>query len=98
MRPAILNPLFVAARTLAGVGPKIERLLAKALDVEERPPRILDLLFHLPFTIVDRRYKPKLIEVEPGRIATVTVNVVDHKPAPRGRRLPYRVLTTDDTA
>ena len=39
-----------------------------------------------------------LIAAEPGRIATVTVNVLDHKPPPRGRRLPYRVLTTDDTA
>ena len=98
MRPPILNPVFVEARMLKGVGPKVEKLIGKALGIEARPPRILDLIFHLPFSLVDRRYRPKLNEAESGRIATVTVNVFDHKPPPRGRRLPYRVLTTDDTA
>ena len=98
MRPAILNPLFAEARVLPGVGPKIEKLIAKALAAGARAPRVLDLVFHLPAGIIDRRYRPKLIAAEPGRIATVTVNVLDHKPAVRGRRLPYRVLTTDDTA
>ena len=98
MRPAILNPLFADARTLAGVGPKIEKLLARALGMAERPARVLDLAFHLPFGLIDRTYRPKLAEAEAGRIATVTVNVLDHKPAPRGRKLPYRVLCTDDTA
>ncbi len=98
MRPPILNPLFVEARMLKGVGPKVEKLIGKALGTEARSPRILDLVFHLPFSLVDRRYRPKLIDAEPGRIATVTVNVLDHKPPPRGRRLPYRVLATDDTA
>jgi ATP-dependent DNA helicase RecG len=98
MRPPILNPLFVEARMLKGVGPKVEKLIGKALGTEPRAPRILDLVFHLPFSFVDRRYRPTLFDAEPGRIATVTVNVLDHKPAPRGRRLPYRVLVTDDTA
>ena len=98
MRPPILNPLFVEARMLKGVGPKVEKLIGKALGTEARSPRILDLVFHLPFSLVDRRYRPKLIDAEAGRIATVTVNVLDHKPPPRGRRLPYRVLVTDDTA
>ena len=98
MRPPILNPLFVEARMLKGVGPKVEKLIGKALGTEPRAPRILDLVFHLPFSFVDRRYRPTLIDATPGRIATVTVNVLDHKPAPRGRRLPYRVLVTDETA
>jgi len=58
---------------------------------------VLDLIFHLPASLIDRRYRPKLIAAEPGRIATVTVNVLDHFPAVRGRKQPYRVLTTDDT-
>jgi ATP-dependent DNA helicase RecG len=98
MRPAILNPLFADVRSLTGVGPKSEKLIAKVLGTEAGRTRVVDLLFHLPFGIIDRRYRPKLIEAEPGRIATVTVNVLDHKPAARGRRHPYRVLTTDDTA
>ena len=96
MRPPILNSLFAPACVLSGVGPKVEKLLAKAFGVDE--PRIIDLVFHLPFAIVDRTYRPKLIAAEPGRVATVTVHVLDHKPAVRGRRLPYRVLCSDDTA
>src|SRR5882672_7245643 len=86
MRPAILNPLFAEARVLTGVGPKIEKLIAKALGTET--PRVLDLAFHLPSGLTDRRYRPKLIAAEPGRIATVTVNILDHKPAVGSRRLP----------
>ncbi len=109
MRPAILNPLFADARSLSGVGPRIEKLIAQALDTEagraghagRAGPRILDLVFHLPAGLVDRRYQPKLAAAEPGRIATIALTVVDHKPAVRGQhgqRLPYRVLCTDDTA
>jgi ATP-dependent DNA helicase RecG len=98
MRPVILNPLFADARVLSGVGPRIEKLVGKLLSREGRAPRVLDLAFHLPAGLVDRRYRPKLIEAEPGQIVTVIVNVLDHKPAVRGRRNPYRVLTTDETA
>ena len=70
MRPAILNPLFAEARTLAGVGPKIEKHIAKALGTDTRPPRVLDLALHLPFSLIDRNYRPKLNAAEPGRIAT----------------------------
>ncbi len=100
MRPAILNPLFAESRTLAGVGPRIEKLLGKlfATGAESRLPRIRDLVFHLPFSLIDRTYRPTLIAAEPGRIATVTVNVLDHKPSARGRKHPYRVLCSDETA
>src|SRR5258706_832299 len=97
MRPPILNPLFAEARSLVGVGPKVEKAIAKALR-PEGPPRILDLAFHLPSGLIDRTYRPELINAEPGRIATVTVNVLNHTPARRGSRHPYRVLATDDTA
>jgi ATP-dependent DNA helicase RecG len=95
MRPAILNPLFAEARVLPGVGPRVEKLLGKALG--HTPARVLDLVFHLPANLIDRRYAPTLIEAEPGRIATLTVNVLDHTPARRGSRQPYRVLCSDDT-
>src|SRR5579871_3096293 len=98
MRPAILNPLFAEARVLPGVGPKIEKLIGKVLAKDGKPPRLLDLIFHLPFSVVDRSYRPKLIAAEPGQIVTVSVNVLDHNPAVRGRRNPNRVLVTDDTA
>src|SRR3954468_13865267 len=96
MRPAILNPLFAEARVLPGVGPKIEKLMGKVLGKE--PPRLIDLIFHLPFGVIDRSYRPNLIAAEPGQIVTVTVNVLDHKASVRGRKLPYRVLVTDESA
>src|ERR1700743_1554630 len=92
MRPSILYPLFAETRTLPGVGPKIARLIERAAGT-----RLLDLIFDLPCGVIDRSYRPKLINAEEGRIATVEVNVLDHMP-PRERRLPYKVRCSDDTA
>jgi ATP-dependent DNA helicase RecG len=92
MRPSILFPLFADTRTLGGVGPKLEKLIARVAG-----PRIVDLIFDLPVGLIDRSYRPRLIDAEQGRIATVTVNVLDHI-APRDRRQPYRIRCSDDTA
>ena len=92
MRPAILFPLFADTRTLPGVGPRIEKLIARVAGT-----RLVDLIFDLPSGVIDRSYRPKLIAAEAGRIATVTLNVLDHIPS-RDRRQPYRVRCSDDTA
>jgi ATP-dependent DNA helicase RecG len=92
MRPAILFPLFAETRSLPGVGPRLEKLIAQVAG-----PRLRDLIFDLPTGVVDRSYRPKLINAESGRIATVMVNVLDHL-APRVKQQPYRVRCTDDTA
>jgi ATP-dependent DNA helicase RecG len=96
MRPLVLNPLFAALTSLPGVGPKLERLYARLLDRDQ--PRVIDLLFHLPTGAIDRRARPKLNEVLPGQVVTVSVKVEEHRPAPRNRpRAPYRIVTSDDT-
>ncbi len=96
MRPLVLNPLFAALTSLSGVGPKLEQLYARLLDQD--PPRLIDLLFHLPSGVIDRRARPKLNEVLPGQMVTVAVKVEKHRPAPRHRpRAPYRIITSDDT-
>jgi ATP-dependent DNA helicase RecG len=92
MRPSILFPLFGEIRSLPGVGPRIEKLIARVAG-----PRLIDLIFDLPCGVIDRSYRPKLIDAEPGRIATVTLNVLEHLP-PRDRRQPYRVRCSDDSA
>lgn len=92
MRPAILFPLFTEIRTLSGVGPKLEKLIAKVAG-----PKLVDLIFDLPTGVVDRSYRPKLAAAEPGRIATVQVTVLDHLP-PRVKSQPYKVRVSDDTA
>ena len=47
-------------RRLPGIGPKLEKLFARLLGRDGEPPRIIDLLFHLPTGFVDRRNQPKL--------------------------------------
>jgi ATP-dependent DNA helicase RecG len=92
MRPSILFPLFAETRSLPGVGPRLEKLIAQVAG-----PRLKDLIFDLPAGVVDRSYRPKLAAAEAGRIATVTVAVLDHL-APRVKQQPYRVRCSDETA
>jgi len=97
MRPPLLNPLFASVRMLPGVGPKLEQLYGRLLG-RDTGPRVVDLLFHLPSGVIDRRNRPKLKDVTPESIVTVAVTVVRHRPAPPGRsRAPYQVYTSDET-
>ena len=91
MRPEILFPLFAPVRSLPGLGPRLGEAVAKLAG-----EKVVDLLWHLPTGLIDRRYAPKIVEAIPGRVATLTVTVGTHRP-PRIPRLPYRVLCFDDT-
>ena len=74
MRPPVLNPLFAPITTLPGIGSKVDRLYRRLLGRDETP-RIIDLVFHLPTGTIDRRAQPKLRDVVPGGVVTVTVTV-----------------------
>jgi ATP-dependent DNA helicase RecG len=89
MRPQILFPLFAEIRTLSGVGPKLEKLMAKVAG-----PLLRDLALNLPVGVVDRSYRPSIAAAESGRIATVEVTVLDHLP-PRVKSQPYKVRVSD---
>jgi ATP-dependent DNA helicase RecG len=96
MRPVLLNPLFASLTSLPGIGPRLEKLYARLLDREA--PRVIDLLFHLPSGVIDRRARPKLNDVQDGQLVTVAVTVDRHRPAPPNRpRAPYQIYTFDDT-
>jgi ATP-dependent DNA helicase RecG len=100
MRPAALNPLFAPAQTLTGIGPRIALLLKKCLVLPAgvTEPRVLDLLWHLPAGIVDRRAEPAISEAVAGSIVTLKVRVLKHKAPPRGNaKAPYKVTCEDDT-
>jgi len=98
MRPPALNPLFAPLTSLPGIGPKLEKLYARLLGREEEPPRIIDLLFHMPTGFVDRRHQPKLANVKPDTVVTVAVTVERHRPPPPNRpRAPYNIDAGDDT-
>jgi ATP-dependent DNA helicase RecG len=98
MRPNILAPYFAPLRSLPGIGPKVERLFARLLGREEAPPRVLDLLFHMPTNTIDRRARPKLRDVVPGNVVTVAVRIDRHRPPPPNRpRAPYQIHASDET-
>jgi ATP-dependent DNA helicase RecG len=98
MRPPLLDPLFASLKTLPGVGPKVEKLFARLLGRDEGETRVVDLLFHLPTGTIDRRSRPKLRDVVPGSVVTVSVTIDRHRPAPPNRpRVPYQVYAGDET-
>ncbi|MDP2618751.1 MAG: ATP-dependent DNA helicase RecG [Hyphomicrobiales bacterium] len=99
MRPEKLNPLFASIRSLSSVGPKRARLIAKALagrGAEVGEPRVVDLFWHLPFNVINRRHRPRVAALSPGEYATLALTVGHHEP-PRGAGRPYRVRCHDDT-
>ena len=91
MRPEVLFPLFKPVTSLTGVGPRLAKLFEQLAG-----PHVLDLCWHLPGGLIDRRYAPKVADAAPGRIATLTVTVGRHQ-IPHNRRQPYRVICQDDT-
>jgi ATP-dependent DNA helicase RecG len=98
MRPSVLNPLFAPLSALPGIGSKLEKLFGRLLGRDGEPPRVVDLLFHLPSGFVDRRNQPKLSAVVPDTVVTVAVTVDRHRPPPPRRpRAPYNIDTHDET-
>jgi len=90
VRPAILDPLFAPVTALPGIGPQLAKLFERLAG-----PLVVDLLWHLPSGIVDRRASPPINELQPDQIVTVAVRVEAHQPG-RGPR-PYRVICADQT-
>jgi len=91
LRPEILYPLFAEIASLPGVGPRTRPAFERLAG-----PHVVDLCWHLPSGIVDRRYAPKATEAQPGRVATLTVRVAEHVP-PSHKRQPYKVRCHDDS-
>src|SRR5258708_34572749 len=97
MRPALLNPLFALVTSLAGVGPKQDKLFRYLLGRDDTP-RLVDLLLHLPASVIDRRARPKIRDAVPGTVATLEVTVDRHRPTPaRNPRAPHLVYASDET-
>jgi len=89
LRPEILFPLFAPLTSLPGIGPRNAKLFQTLAG-----PHVVDLCWHLPGGLIDRRYAPKVAAAEPGRIATLTLAIGAHRP-PRAARQPYRISARD---
>ncbi len=88
-RPEQLFPLFAELETLQGVGPKIAEHFAQ---LQITAPR--DLLFSLPYSLVDRRRRETIRGLELPTTATVEITVGRHRPA-RNKGGAYRIDVTD---
>jgi ATP-dependent DNA helicase RecG len=88
MRPDILNPLFAEVEVLKGVGPQLAKPL-KRLGLE----RVVDVLFHLPVSWIERRRVELLDEADAGAIISILLTPVDYRHS--GGRGPFRVQATD---
>lgn len=91
-RPEPLFPLFAGLETLDGVGPKTARSLGQ-LDITS--PR--DLLFSLPYAVVDRRRRDTMQGADLPTTLTVEVTVGVHRP-PRNKGGAYRIHVEDAQA
>ena len=91
MRPEILFPLFAPATALAGIGPRTSGLFERLAGA-----KVVDLCWHLPVAIIDRRFSPRVADAPDGAVVTLAVRVGKHEP-PHGRRSPYRVRCEDQS-
>ncbi len=90
--PALIEGLMAPVTELRGVGPALAALLARATG----GTRVLDVLFHMPESFVDRRVRPTIRGAVKGQVATLAVEVVRHE-QPNSPRQPWRVIVTDGT-
>ena len=88
MRPDILNPLFAEVEVLKGIGPALAKPL-KRLGLN----RVVDILFHLPVSWIERRKVEVLDMADAGGVVTIVVTPVDYRQG--GPRSPFRVQATD---
>jgi ATP-dependent DNA helicase RecG len=91
MRPQSLTPLFAQVTSLPGIGPRLGKLVERLAG-----GLVLDLLWHLPVGVIDRRNAPTVAKAQAGTVATITVTVDEHV-VPHNRRAPYRVWCSDKT-
>ena len=82
--------LFSSVKKIKGVGPIILKKLSDK-GIENK----IDLFLNLPTGAIDRRFCPKLDQLEVGVISTIFVRPVKYT-IPRFRNLPNRVTCKDE--
>ena len=89
MRPERLNPLFVSADSLKGVGPGLARPLDK-LGLS----RVKDIAYHLPDRFAERRAVAELNEASVGEQVMVALTPLEYRSS-GSPRAPFRVMAED---
>ncbi|WP_204114197.1 ATP-dependent DNA helicase RecG [Shimia biformata] len=88
-RPEKLFPLFAELSGLKGVGPKSAQAMGQ-IGIEK--PR--DLLFHLPYSVIDRRRRDSVLDATLPDTVTVEVEIGGHRPS-HNRTGAYRITVED---
>ena len=89
MRPELLYSLFSSVTVLPGIGKRTAALIEKLAG-----SHVVDLLWHLPVSIINRQFRPNVVDAPDGQMATLEV-VVDQHLAPQSRKQPYKVRCSD---
>ena len=94
MRPKILFPLFSDISNLTGVGEKTRKLFKRLCG-----EKVINILYHLPSEVVDRRYMPDITEMQEEQVVTCIVKIEEHiLPArPNDKSSPYKVRCYNKT-
>ena len=82
--------LFAPLTALRGVGETVAGLIARATG----GGRVIDLLFHLPDSWIDRRARTTIAAALPGALATIEVEVLRIEP-PATARQPTKAVVGD---
>jgi len=84
------DDLFSPVNKIKGVGPIIsKKLLDKGITNK------IDLFLNLPTGAIDRRFCPKLDQLEVGKVSTIFVTPIKYS-IPRFRNLPNKVTCKDE--
>ena len=94
-----ISALCAPLTSMKGLGPRGEELLTKVLAKPLSPPRVIDLLWHLPNGYLDRRLTPSIMEAAPGAVTTLVVKPVRYNAPPKGSaRATLRIVCEDESA
>ena len=88
-RPVALIPLFSQLESLPNVGPRITKSFTQ-ISVER--PR--DLIYHFPYTVIDRSHCDTIRYAKTNQVVTVLVTVLNHR-SPANKRATYRIDVED---
>lgn len=92
MRPDILNFLFSPLSNIKGIGEKTlknyTRLLSKKKTLKDDNIKILDLLFHLPDKILERKLVDNINEISNDEYIVAKLHVVTLSPPTKSKQ-PY---------
>ena len=86
-RPSILFPLFSDVTSIPGIGPKIAANLSKKIG-----NNIIDLLFHLPHSVIKRLDTLELNNCPSHSIITKKIKINKHLPGYYNTAKPYKIL------